>query len=78
MVLDGQVVPASPVEETVEAGLEQLGIAAILTNNRLISVAGNVRYRSKWTRGWLQKVSRSAFKMIVMTCASVSPTDEDV
>lgn len=30
------------------------------------------------THGWLQKVSRSAFKMIVMTCASVSPTDEDM
>lgn len=27
--------------------------------------------------GWLQKVS-SAFKMIVMTCASVSLTDEDI
>ena len=36
MVLDGQVVPASPVEEMVEAGPEQLGIGAI-TNNRLIS-----------------------------------------
>ena len=62
-IFDGQVVPASPVEETVEAGPEQLGIGAILTNNRLISDP------------WLaSEISRSAFKMIVMTCASVSLT----